>query len=100
MPYVIKDAVEGTCRTTGDGLWSRSKRVVPITAFRFRNENEIRVYFKSWDVRRHGLIYTDRGFLRDIRKLLKVCYPDLNVRRVQYTEQGMQGSTFVSLQLT
>jgi len=62
---------------------------------------ELRVYFdtNTWDVEQQGLIYTDEFFLTGLRNRLVM---ELGFSRgaaddVDYSEQGMQGDTFVSL---
>jgi hypothetical protein len=58
---------------------------------------ELRVYFDTdtWDVNVHGLIYTDRGFLKELREFLNA--HGLPGADVSYSEQGMQGDDYVSL---
>jgi hypothetical protein len=57
---------------------------------------ELRVHFdtNTWDVDTDGLIYTDKQFINDLKVLLNRI--ELNTD-VSYSEQGMQGDTFVSL---
>ena len=59
---------------------------------------ELRVYFdrKDWNIRKHGFIYTDPMFLRELQSLLKR-RGLTGISGVDYTEQGMQGTTYVSL---
>jgi hypothetical protein len=92
-----------TLRTNGRGLWSREAREVTITDMRigFKRADasfgELRVYFDTgtWDVTQHGLIYTDRGFIVGLRNFLdEQGLPGANVN---YSEQGMQGDNYVSL---
>ena len=89
--------------TVGDGYWSNVAKPVQITDMRVAYVNdekdfgELRVYFntKFWDVEQDGLIYTDSNFLAELRKFLnshKLAGAD-----VDYSEQGMQGSNYVSL---
>jgi hypothetical protein len=62
---------------------------------------ELRVYFdvKTWDVKNDGLIYTDKQFIRELHQALKLLgFTDSEVKDVYYTEQGMQGRDFVSLE--
>ena len=91
--------------TGGDGLWSDvSGAEVRITDMRIGyideedlNFGELRVYFdtKTWDVNEQGLIYTDRLFLRQLREFLD--QHGLVGKDVSYSEQGMQGDDYVSL---
>jgi hypothetical protein len=57
---------------------------------------ELRVHFdtNTWDVDTDGLIYTDKQFINDLKVLLNRIELDTDV---SYSEQGMQGDTFVSL---
>lgn len=95
--------------TAGNGYWSGEDRAVSITNINlelgtiWEGETladafgELRVYFdtKSWDVNKHGLIYTDRLFLAELRAFLDA--HDLPGKDVCYSEQGMQGDDYVSL---
>ncbi len=91
--------------TSGGGYWSNVAKPVVITNMRVayvNDENdfgELRVYFdtKSWDVNEDGLIYTDRGFMTDLRNFLAL--QGLNNLDVEYSEQGMQGDNYVSLDI-
>ena len=93
----------GTLHTGGDSLWSDgSERRVSITKFLVRpfdnaDFGELRVFFdpKAWDVYERGLIYTDTLFLLELREHLKLFGVD--VSNLDYSEQGMQGDDYVSL---
>lgn len=89
--------------TSGDGYWSRAVKNVRIVDMRVpyvndeRDFGELRVYFNTadWDVNVDGLIYTDKGFMTDLRNFLAL--QGLDNLDVEYSEQGMQGDNFVSL---
>jgi hypothetical protein len=93
--------------TSGDGFWSGRARAVDIvdiqldTGRRWEGEDtingELRVYFdtKTWNVDNHGLIYTDRLFVKELRAFLDA--HGLPGKDVCYSEQGMQGYDYVSL---
>ena len=91
---------ERTFHTDGSGLWSRHAGPVNTTELQMsrfsNNSGELRVYFDktTWSIRKHGLIYTDEQFLRE----LKAEFEKLNVNasRLDYSEQGMQGDNYVS----
>ena len=107
-----------TATTNGKGYWSTEKRTVGIEKIEIENimnVNEepidvidsdstdtpktvyLRVYFNrsDWDVKKHGLIYTDTKWLTQLRKgLVEI---GVTAAGLNYTEQGMQGSDFVSL---
>ncbi len=107
---------KAVAKTAGNGLWSRDIRKVVHSKAElclwddqlddYVNRNhpikfaELRVYFpkKNWDVTKHGLIYTDRQWIKDFRASLKeLGFSDSSVKKVDYTEQGMQGDNYVSL---
>ena len=88
--------------TAGDGYWSNVAKPVQITDMRLayvndeRDFGELRVYFntKFWDVNTDGLIYTDSNFIEELRDFLIT--HELS-DDVDYSEQGMQGDNYVSL---
>ena len=97
----MMNAVEIT--TSGTGLWSEVVKTVKCTGHSvpYTNEEndfgELCVYFdtRTWKTEKHGLIYTDKLFLTELRKYLTsigFCGDD-----VGYSEQGMQGDDYVSL---
>lgn len=91
-------------RTSGNGLWSKVEKLVIVTKIEFDSEFEgITAHFdaKTWDVAKDGLIYTDPGFLGGLMSYLFTYCPaeGIDWSRLQYTEQGMQGVDWVSLEL-
>ena len=89
--------------TAGDGLWSSVSKPVQVTEIEVAYVNdektfgELRVFFDTgtWDVNEDGLIYTDEQFLSHLRILLTLI--GLAGEDVGYSEQGMQGDNYVSL---
>ena len=89
--------------TAGDGYWSDVAKPVLITDMRLgyvsddKDFGELCVYFdtKYWDVNKDGLIYTDSQFLSDLQAFLDSM--GLMGADVEYSEQGMQGDDYVSL---
>ncbi len=89
--------------TVGDGYWSDAAKPVLVTDMRIgyindeKDFGELRVYFdtKYWDVNEDGLIYTDSNFLAELREFLNT--HKLAGHDVDYSEQGMQGDNYVSL---
>jgi hypothetical protein len=83
--------------TCGFGLWSELVKEVTCVGYSvpYVNEEsdfgELRVYFdtKTWNVETDGLIYTDPAFLSAIRVAF-------GTDDIHYSEQGMQGTNFVS----
>jgi hypothetical protein len=88
--------------TNGSGYWSDVAKTVLVTGLELSYVNdegdfgELRVHFdtNTWDVDTDGLIYTDKQFINDLKVLLNRIELDTDV---SYSEQGMQGDTFVSL---
>ncbi len=81
---------------------------VPILKFQITYVNkektfgELQVYFDTevWNVERDGLIYLDPGWLRDLQNLLiGLGFSEEAAQSVEYSEQGMQGDDFVSLDI-
>lgn len=93
---------ERTLNTNGKGYWSDVIAPVNITKITVdyvndeRDFGELRVHFdNTWVVATDGLIYTDPQFLRELRKeLTAVGFAGADV---DYSEQGMQGDSYVSL---
>lgn len=102
-----------TLNTHGNGWWSCEKRKITHSKAAinyYGNDNdlskltyaELRVFFskKDWDVKKHGLIYTDRAWLRELKAYLKsVGFTNKAANDVDYSEQGMQGDNYVSLDI-
>lgn len=85
------------------GLWNNVAKAVEITNIEVgycdeeRGFGELMVYFNTatWNVDVDGLIYTDAGFLDDLQEFLNA--HGLAGADVDYSEQGMQGDDYVSL---
>jgi hypothetical protein len=94
--------VTATLNTNGNGYWSNKRKAVEITALQLSYTNdeldfgELRVRFDTatWDTAKDGLIYTDKQFMRELKELLTV--QGFDASDVDYSEQGMQGDTYVS----
>lgn len=89
--------------TDGFGYWTKKSKFVRITEFELAyvtDENdfgELRVYFdqRDWNVGYDGLIYTDQLFIKQLKAFFKL--HNIPTEDVSYSEQGMQGSNYVSL---
>ena len=91
--------------TSGGGYWSNTQTRVRVTDLRLdlldddddEPFGELRVYFDTatWDVNEHGLIYTDSGFFAELKQYLE--RQGLDTSDLSYSEQGMQGDDYVSL---
>jgi hypothetical protein len=90
-----------TFNTNGKGYWSRAVKAVRITDLRLgyvsdeKDFGELCVYFNTedWDVNVDGLIYTDKQFLKELNAFLVA----QGLCAAEYSEQGMQGDNYVSL---
>jgi hypothetical protein len=88
--------------TAGDGYWSNTAKTVEITDMQLGyvsdegDFGELRVYFNTdtWNVNTDGLIYTDRLFKQELMAFVK---EHGLVVDLCYSEQGMQGDNYVSL---
>ena len=93
-------------KTAGDGLWSSERRNVRIYKLELNISHdsfgELKAFFiqKMWNTSKLGLIYTDEGWLHDFRKgLIKKGFSAKAVLDVEYSEQGMQGKNYVSMDI-
>ena len=94
--------VTATLNTNGNGYWSNKRKAVEITGLQLSYTNdeldfgELRVFFNTntWDTYKDGLVYTDKQFMRELKELLTV--QGFDASDVDYSEQGMQGDTYVS----
>lgn len=115
----IKLANPIVASTNGKGLWSEDVRTTRVKRIEFilqwagnlySNaeyclEFEVRGYFtrRDWDTERYGLIYTDTGWIKEFREKfnkLKCVRGIVAPMSVDYTEQGMQGDNYVSMDLS
>ena len=89
--------------TCGDGYWSNVAKAVTVVDMQLGyvsdelDFGELRVYFDtaSWNVNKDGLIYTDRQFERELTQFLA----EHGLPAAEYSEQGMQGNNYVSLDI-
>lgn len=89
--------------TSGDGHWSNKVthvKCIDYTVHVYDEEagsGELRVYFDTttWNTAEDGLIYTDTRFLHQLKQYMLAHGVDPD--DVYYSEQGMQGTDFVSL---
>ena len=94
-----------TFNTNGLGYWSRAVKAVEIVDMQVayindeRDFGELRVYFNTdtWDVNTDGLIYTDKQWRNELQAFLDA--QGLPGADISYSEQGMQGDNYVSLDI-
>lgn len=93
--------------TEGNGYWSRvvkdSVKIIKLDLNHYEDnfeDFELRAYFskKTWNVEKHGLIYTDKLWLTTFKKSLSdLGFSKNSVKSIDYSEQGMQGEDYVSM---
>lgn len=98
-----------TVNTNGNGYWSNKATAVLVEQVRVayindeRDFGELRVYFNTdtWNVDTDGLIYTDKQFMREFKAVLaeQFGFTDKQLNKLCYSEQGMQGNNYVSMDL-
>lgn len=89
--------------TCGDGYWSTQEKAVEVVDIKLnyvdedKEFGELCVYFNTatWDCDKDGLIYTDGEFIDELQDFL--IKHNLAGADVSYSEQGMQGEDYVSL---
>jgi hypothetical protein len=107
-------AVTFAAKTDGKGYWSRSKRIVQIRKLEIYLADDgkkqgmplniqygnLNAYFtkSSWNTEKHGLIYTDKLWMKTFREELHMAgFSHKAAMDVIYSEQGMQGEDFVNM---
>lgn len=99
--------VSWSLNTSGDGLWSSAQKQVKIIRVWLNyvddedsSFGELCAQFdlKTWNVDKDGLIYTDRCWMSEFRALMKsLGFSPAAVEDISYSEQGMQGHNYVSM---
>lgn len=93
-------------QTNGRGYWSSTAKFVTVNRVRLAyldddgDFGELRAYFDpaEWDVDNDGLIYTDRAWMQSFKACMNTLgFSDRALEAVAYSEQGMQGDNFVSM---
>ena len=93
-------------RTDGRGYWStarksvRINRVIVASISSDGEYGELRAYFdtKDWNVDSDGLIYSDKTWMNSFRSYMATLgFSVQALVDINYTEQGMQGDNYVSL---
>lgn len=103
MAELSLEELDLVLQTNGTGYWSKIKKKVKIThmefVFTLNNYSELQIYFDEdyWNVESDGLIYTDELFLEGLNKFFKEIGLSDEYSFPEYSEQGMQGSDYVSL---
>ena len=93
-------------RTNGTGYWSPKQKFVTINRIELayvddeEQFGELRAYFDpaEWDINNDGLIYSDMGWKRSFLTCLEsMGFSTDAILHVSYSEQGMQGGNYVSM---
>ena len=99
-----------TLHTNGRGYWSTTAKAVDVEALDLqyitndKDFGELCIHFATdelgancWDTATDGLIYTDELFMRELHAYLQtVGFTEAEANDVSYSEQGMQGNSYVS----
>ncbi len=92
--------------TGGNGLWSKQKKAVTILQVWLAYVNDednfgelcARFDTKTWNCDADGLIYTDSVWINEFRALMRsLGFSRSAVNDISFSEQGMQGEDFVSM---
>ena len=96
--------------TDGKGLWSNKSKPIIVTSINcmigkdedgFIGELMVRFDLSSWDTDKDGLIYTDDLFRKQLHEfLMSQGFTKETATDVSYSEQGMQGDEYVSLDVS
>lgn len=98
QPSVIQ--LNAVVKTRGDGRFLNSpvKKDVLVRYIQLKG-SRAQVYFdtSTWSVDKGGLLYTDTGFERQLKRLLRtrLGFTPRALRALQYSEQGLQGVDYV-----
>ena len=99
-----------TLHTNGRGYWSNTAKAVDVEALDLqyctpdKDFGELCIHFATdelgancWDTATDGLIYTDELFMQELHAYLQtVGFTEAEANDVSYSEQGMQGNSYVS----
>lgn len=102
--------VEIVASTDGKGYWSRSAKQVVVervgisyvSNYGGRLSGELRAWFdpSKWKTEEEGLIYTDEHWLEEFKEgLMGIGFSKSAADDVTYSEQGMQGDDYVSMDI-
>jgi hypothetical protein len=103
---MLNKKVNWQLNVAGDGYWSSFQGLVRVTQIELAYTNdegnfgELRAFFDAgtWDVDQQGLIYTDSQWIEEFRAMSKsLGFSPKAVEDISYSEQGMQGDNFVSM---
>lgn len=105
----LNKQVNWQTHTGGNGYWSSAIKAVQVLRVELAYVNdegdfgELRAYFNTgdWDCNEEGLIYTDSVWINEFRALMRSLGFTRNaVNDINYSEQGMQGLNYVSMDVS
>lgn len=103
---MLNKTVNWQCHTNGEGYWTRFEQTVTVVRVNIAyvsdegDFGELRAYFdtKTWNVDEAGLIYSDPRWIDEFRGLMRsLGFTRTACEDITYSEQGMQGSNYVSM---
>jgi len=103
---MLNKTVNWQTHTSGKGYWSRFEQTVTVVRVKISyvsdkgDFGELRAYFdtRTWDVNEAGLIYSDPRWIDEFRGLMcSLGFTRTACEDISYSEQGMQGSNYVSM---
>lgn len=108
---ILEIEINISLNTDGSSLWSnriakihhnKMELRVPVSCDKKEQNSfgELKVYFdpKKWNISKHGLIYTDNLWIKEFKEYLAANgFSNKSVKDLYYSEQGMQGKNYVSL---
>ena len=103
---MFNQTVNFRTQTNGRGHWSSTAKLVTVNRVHLAyldddgEFGELRAYFdpKEWNVDNDGLIYTDQAWMSNFREWMNTLgFSDAALDDIDYSEQGMQGDNYVSM---
>jgi hypothetical protein len=103
---MFNQTVNFRTQTNGRGYWSSTAKLVTVNRVRLAyldddgEFGELRAYFDpaEWNVDNDGLIYTDQAWMSNFREWMNTLgFSDAALDDIDYSEQGMQGDNYVSM---
>jgi hypothetical protein len=103
--YHYERKVNFITSTDGEGFWNRVNKDIRVVKLDLNHDYqfqsfELRAYWdkRNWNVNRHGLIYTDCLWFSSFKKsLIHLGFSKDSLKALGYSEQGMQGNDYVSM---
>ena len=98
--------VNWQAHTNGKGYWTSFEQAVTVIRVELAyvsedaDYGELRAYFdtRTWDIDSSGLIYSDPRWIGEFRGLMRsLGFTGQACDDISYSEQGMQGDNYVSL---